>query len=84
VGAHQYFAKLGGALENTLGHYNRFVGAIEGRGGAFFHARKLGALVHDSEDMEIAESLSAAPRLLTGEDWAPSLTSDATNGADKN
>lgn len=72
VNAHEYFDKLGGALGNAVGHYNKFVGAIEGRGGAFFHARKLGALVHDNDEIEITETLAAEPRQLAAEDWAPS------------
>jgi DNA recombination protein RmuC len=71
VNAHEYFAKLGVALENAVGNYNRFVGAVEGRGGAFFHARKLGSLVHGADEIEQLEPLPAEPRLLTAEDWAP-------------
>lgn len=71
VNAHEYFAKLGAALENAVGNYNKFVGAVEGRGGAFFHARKLGSLVHGAEEIEQLESLPAEPRLLAAKDWAP-------------
>ena len=71
VNAHEYFGKLGAALENAVGNYNKFVGAVEGRGGAFFHARKLGSLVHSSDEIEQLEALPAEPRLLTAEDWAP-------------
>jgi len=73
VNAHEYFSKLGAALENAVAHYNRFVGAVEGRGGAFFHARKLGNLVHGSDEIEQLESLPAEPRLLAAEDWEPEL-----------
>ncbi len=73
VNAHEYFSKLGAALENAVAHYNRFVGAVEGRGGAFFHARKLGNLVHSSDEIEQLESLPAEPRLLAAEDWEPEL-----------
>ena len=69
VNAHEYFSKLGNALEGAVGQYNKFVGAVEGRGGAFFHARKLGALLHDSDEMEALDSLPAEPRVLTAEDW---------------
>jgi DNA recombination protein RmuC len=81
VNAHEYFSKLGAALENAVGNYNKFVGAVEGRGGAFFHARKLGNLVHGSDEIEQLEALPAEPRLLTAEDWVPgtepALTADA-------
>jgi DNA recombination protein RmuC len=69
VKAHEYFGKLGSALGNAVGNYNNFVGAVEGKGGAFFHARKLGALVHQ-EELEIAESLPSEPRPLIADDWA--------------
>ena len=67
--AHEYFDKLGGALGNAVGHYNKFVGAVEGKGGAFFQARKLGALVHQ-EELEISEALPGEPRPLIADDWA--------------
>jgi DNA recombination protein RmuC len=73
VNAHEYFSKLGAALENAVAHYNRFVGAVEGRGGAFFHARKLGNLVHGNDEIDQLESLPAEPRLLAAEDWEPEL-----------
>lgn len=74
VNAHDYFGKMGTALENAVAYYNRFVGSVEGRGGAFFHARKLAALVHDSNELEVIESLPSEPRLLTAEDWRPAPT----------
>jgi DNA recombination protein RmuC len=73
VNAHEYFTKLGNALENAVGHYNKFVGAVEGRGGAFFHARKLRGLVHDSEEIDVVEALPAEPRLLSAEDWPQAM-----------
>jgi DNA recombination protein RmuC len=74
VNAHEYLSKLGSALENAIGNYNKFVGAVEGRGGAFFHARKLGNLVH-SDDIDSLEPLPAETRLLTAEDWPPAIES---------
>lgn len=76
INAHEYVEKMGSALGNAVGHYNRFVGAVEGRGGAFFHARKLGELVHDSKTLDTLESTPAEPRLLAAEDWpaSPGLT----------
>jgi DNA recombination protein RmuC len=82
VNAHEYFGKLGAALENAVGNYNRFVGAVEGRGGAFFHARKLGNLVHSDDEIEQFEALPAEPRLLTAEDWVPAAEFSLAAGAD--
>ena len=78
VNAHEYFSKMGAALESAVGNYNKFVGAVEGRGGAFFHARKLGGLVHGSDEIEQLEALPAEPRLLTAEDWVPGTESALT------
>ena len=74
VNAHKYFSKLGSALQSAVGQYNKFVGAVEGRGGAFFHARKLGALVHDQDEIDLLEALPGEPRLLTGEDWPQGIS----------
>jgi DNA recombination protein RmuC len=84
VNAHEYFEKMGTALGNAVGHFNKFVGAVEGRGGAFFHARKLGELVHDSNTLETLEPTPAEPRLLAAEDWPASsglaLAAEADRG----
>lgn len=73
LNAHEYFTKMGAALKNAVGHYDKFVGAVEGRGGAFFQARKLGSLVHDSAELESIEVLAAEPRQLSAEDWPQDL-----------
>ena len=87
VNAHEYFDKLGTALANAVGNYNKFVGAVEGRSGAFFHARKLGDLVHDSERLETMEPLPVEPRLLTADDWVPTpglaLAAQAEDSVDR-
>ncbi len=80
VNAYEYFEKLGSALQNTVSQYNKFVGAVEGRGGAFFQARKLGRLVHDGQQLEITEPIAAEPRVLTAEDWNEPLALAAEAG----
>ena len=84
--AHEFFDKLGNALGNAVGHYNKFVGAVEGKGGAFFQARKLGGLVHESDELEMLETLPGEPRQLIAEDWKPSLvlTANAENAEREN
>lgn len=71
VNAHKYFIRMGGALKNAVGNYDDFVAAVEGRGGAFFQARKLGGLVHDSSELDFAEPVNVEPRQLIAEDWRP-------------
>lgn len=73
IRAHEYFEKLGGSLKSAVGHYNTFVGAVEGRQGAFSQARKLGNLVHDAP-LDISEPLEAEPRNLTADDWTPQIS----------
>jgi DNA recombination protein RmuC len=86
VNTHQHFEKLGSALGNVVGHYNKFVGAIEGRGGTFYHARKLGKLVHGNEHIDALEPLEAEPRPLTAEDWPETaglaLAAEGTAGSE--
>ncbi|HKF48478.1 MAG TPA: DNA recombination protein RmuC [Terracidiphilus sp.] len=74
VKAHEYFEKLGNSLKSTVGHYNSFIGAVEGRQSAFYHARKLGSLVSDGVEMEITEPLEAEPRVLAAEDWTSQIS----------
>ena len=73
VKAHEYFERLGNALKSAVSQYNYFIGAVEGRQGAFYHARKLGGLVHDGVELKIADQLETEPRLLTAEDWTPQI-----------
>jgi len=69
VNAHEYFEKMGSALASAVGQYNKFVGAVEGRGGAFSQARKLGELMHDSSTLEPLEATAIEPRMLSADDW---------------
>jgi DNA recombination protein RmuC len=84
VNSYDYFKKMGTALGNAVSHYNNFVGAVEGRGGAFFHARKLGALVHDSDGLDTLEPSPAEPRPLAAQDWPASTGLALAAEADRN
>jgi DNA recombination protein RmuC len=84
VNAHEYFKNMGAALGNAVGHYNKFVGAVEGRAGAFFHARKLAELVHDPKTLDTLDPASAEPRLLAAEDWPASSDLALAAEADSN
>jgi DNA recombination protein RmuC len=84
VNAHEYFDKMGMALAGAVGQYNKFVGAVEGRGGAFFHARKLRELVHDAQTLDVLESSDAKPRVLMDEAWPASAGLALAAEADRN
>jgi len=73
--AHDHFAKVGSSLAGALNNYNKLVGSVEGRGGVFFHARKLGDLVHSDNEIEQLDTLPTEQRVLTADDWtrSPSL-----------
>jgi DNA recombination protein RmuC len=73
--AHEHFAKVGSSLAGALNNYNKLVGSVEGRGGVFFQARKLGDLVHSDNEIEQLDSLPTEQRALTADDWtrSPSL-----------
>ncbi len=83
VKAHEYFEKLGNALKSAVSQYNYFIGAVEGRQGAFYHARKLGGLIHDGVELKIADQLETEPRLLTAEDWTPQIQLPLANEAEE-
>jgi len=82
VKAHEYFDKLGASLKTTVGHYNNFIGAVEGRQGAFTQARKLGTLANDGAELDIAEPLEAEPRVLTADDWTSQINLPLPNEAE--
>lgn len=84
VKAHEYFDKLGNHLRSAVSQYNFFIGAVEGRQGAFSQARKLGRLVHSKAELEIADQLEAEPRLLTADDWTPQIQLPLPSEAEEN
>ena len=67
--AHEHFSKVGTSLTAAVNNYNKLVGSIEGRGGVFFQARKLGDLVHSDNEIEQLEALPTEHRPLTADDW---------------
>lgn len=69
VNAHDYFEKLGSALSSAVGNYNKFLGAIEGRDGAFTQSKKLGALAYGGNELEELEPVKMEVRLLKADDW---------------
>lgn len=67
--AHDHLSKLGSSLNGTMNHYNKLVGSVEGRGGVFFYARKLGDLVHSDKEIEQLEAFPGEQRTLVADDW---------------
>jgi DNA recombination protein RmuC len=71
--AYKYVNDLGGALGNSIAHYNKFIGAIEGRDGAFSWARKLHALEYPDDELDEIEPLQPEMRELKPEKWSQPL-----------
>jgi DNA recombination protein RmuC len=67
--AHEHLSKLGSSLNGTMNHYNKLVGSVEGRGGVFYYARRLGDLVHSDKEIEQLEAFPAEQRVLVSDDW---------------
>jgi DNA recombination protein RmuC len=84
VVAQSHVTRLGNALGNSVDHYNRFVGTIEGNRGVFSYGRQLGELAHS--DGEIAEIKKLQPELreTESEEWSQSLLSIAASESDSN
>ena len=71
--AYKYVDDLGGALRNSIAHYNKFLGAVEGNDGAFSWARKLHALEQPDDELDELEPLQQEMRDLKSEKWSQSL-----------
>lgn len=79
--AYKYVDDLGGALGNSIAHYNKFIGAIEGRDGAFSWARKLHALEYPDDELEEIEPIQPEIREMKPEKWSQPLLA-ATRAAE--
>ncbi|MGD0731944.1 MAG: DNA recombination protein RmuC [Terracidiphilus sp.] len=87
VVAQGHVARLGNALGNSVEHYNKFVGTIEGKGGVFSLGRQLGEMAHSGSDLEEAQRLPPDVREMESLEWsqpALALTSQANeDGAEE-
>lgn len=73
VTAQGHVTRMGNALGNSVEHYNKFVGSIEGKGSVFSYGRQLGELAHaDGELAEVAR-LQPEVRELESPEWSRPL-----------
>ncbi len=73
VVAQAHVTRLGNAIGNSVDHFNRFLGTIEGKGGVFTYGRQLGELAHsDGELAEIAK-LQHEVREMESKEWSQPL-----------
>jgi DNA recombination protein RmuC len=84
VVAQGHVTKLGNALDSSVDYYNKFLGSIEGKGGAFSYGRQLGELAHgDGELAEIAK-LQSDVREMESQEWSQPLLSIAASDSEPN
>ena len=84
VVAQGHVTKLGNALDSSVDYYNKFLGSIEGKGGAFSYGRQLGELAHgDGELAEIAK-LQSDVREMESQEWSQPLLSIAASDSELN
>jgi DNA recombination protein RmuC len=73
VTAQAHVTRLGNALAGSVDYYNKFLGAIEGKGGVFFHGRQLGELAHSDEELPEIKTLPPGVRNMESEEWSQPL-----------
>lgn len=77
VTAQGHVTRLGNALANSVDYYNKFVGSIEGKGGAFSLGRQLGDLVHSDGEIAEARKLTPDVREVESPEWSQPLLAEA-------
>jgi len=82
VVAQTHVARLGNALSNSVDYYNKFLGTIEGKGGAFFYGRQLGELVHSDDELAEIGKLAPDVRAVESPEWTQPLLAVAAGDAD--
>lgn len=82
VVAQTHVTRLGNALNNSVDHYNKFLGTIEGKGGAFFYGRQLGELVHSDDELAEIGKLAPDVRAVESPEWTQPLLAVAAGDAD--
>jgi DNA recombination protein RmuC len=82
VVAQVHLTRLGNAIGNSVDHFNRFLGTVEGKGGVFSYGRQLGELAHsDGELAEIAK-LQHEVREMESKEWSQPLLAIAASDSE--
>lgn len=80
VVAQGHVTRLGNALGNSVEHYNKFLGTIEGKGGVFSYGRQLGELAHSDGELSEVAKLQPDVREMESNEWSqPSLALAASS-----
>jgi DNA recombination protein RmuC len=70
VVAQGHVTRLGNALGNSLEHYNKFIGTIEGKEGVFYHGRLLGELASSKEELGELSKQQGELREMRSLEWS--------------
>jgi DNA recombination protein RmuC len=70
VVAQGHVTRLGNALGSSVEYYNRFIGSIEGKGGAFSYGRQLGELAHGDGELAEITKLQSDVREMESPEWS--------------
>src|ERR1035441_6492058 len=82
--AQGHVTRLGNALGNSVEHYNKFLGSIEGKGGVFTYGRQLGELAHGDGELTEIKKLQPDLREMESQDWSQPLLSLAASDLGSN
>ncbi len=83
VAAQGHVEKLGDSLRKGVDWYNKFLGSVEGKGGVFFHGRRLGELVHGEEELDEINQLVPEVREMESAEWSLPLLAIAAVDSDE-
>jgi DNA recombination protein RmuC len=81
VVAQVHVTRLGNAIGNCVDYYNKFLGTIDGKSGAFFYGRQLGELVHSDSELAEIDKLPPDVREMESQEWSQPILAIAANEA---
>jgi DNA recombination protein RmuC len=81
VVAQVHVTRLGNAIGNSVDYYNKFLGTIEGKSGAFFYGRQLGELVHSDSELAEIDKLPPDVREMESQEWSQPILAIAASEA---
>jgi DNA recombination protein RmuC len=82
--AQGHVTRLGNALGNSVEHYNKFLGSIEGKGGVFTYGRQLGELAHGDGELTEISKLQPEVREMESQEWSQPLLAIAASDSASN
>jgi DNA recombination protein RmuC len=82
VVAQVHVTRLGNAIGNSVDHFNRFLGTVEGKGGVFSYGRQLGELAHSDGELAETAKLQHEVREMESKEWSQPLLTIAASDSD--